>query len=327
MSELVSSAEIETAAERIRGVVVRTCPVPHGASRTAHSRLLIKPESLQPVGSFKLRGAYAKISGLSDRDRARGVVAHSSGNHAQAVAYAARTLGVAATIVIPDNAPANKVAATEACGAHVVRCAPSGAARSERAQRIAEETGAVPVPPYDDREVIAGQGTVGLEIVADVPDVDAVLVPVSGGGLISGVAAAVKAVRPRTRIIGVEPALAADARDSLRAGRLCGWDPADTGRTIADGLRVERVGELPFAHLRAWVDDVVTVDEDEIRAAVRALAVDSRLVAEPSGAVTTAAYLSHRAELPAGDVYVAVLSGGNIDPGRYAEILTGGAAA
>ncbi|HEY3686758.1 MAG TPA: threonine/serine dehydratase [Streptosporangiaceae bacterium] len=321
MADLVSLTAIESAAERISGRVLRTPLVHYCAPTESATRLLVKAENLQRIGAFKQRGAFAKVSGLSTEERARGVVAHSSGNHAQAVAYAAHVLGVAATIVIPDNAPEMKVAATERWGATVVRCAPSTAARLAACQEISDATGAVPVPPYDDPDVIAGQGTLGLEIADDAPDTDVVLVPISGGGLISGVAAAVKARLPHVKVVGVEPALAADARDSLRAGRVVAWDAADTARTMADGLRVERVGALPFAHIQAYVDDIVTVTEDEIRAAVRELATGARLVAEPSGAVATAAYLYRRDELPAGRTYVSVLSGGNIAAGRYAGLL------
>jgi len=324
MADLVSPAVIESTAVRISGHVLRTPLVPYSEPSESATRLLVKAENLQRIGAFKQRGAFAKVSSLNDDERARGVVAHSSGNHAQAVAYAARELGVSATIVIPENAPPNKVAATEAHGAKVVRCAPSGAARLAVAQEIAETTGAVMVPPYDDPYVIAGQGTLGLEIAEDLPAADVVLVPVSGGGLISGVATAIKAKSPGTKVVGVEPELAADARDSFRAGRVVAWDAADTARTSADGLRVEQVGDLTFAHIQAYVDAFVTVSEDEIRTAVRELATGARLVAEPSGAVATAAYLFRRDELPPGRTYVSVLSGGNVSADRLAELLTGG---
>lgn len=323
MADLVSPAAIEATAERISGHVLRTPLVPYSEPPESATRLLVKAENLQRIGAFKQRGAFAKVSSLNDNERRRGVVAHSSGNHAQAVAYAARELGVSATIVIPDNAPPNKVAATEAQGAKVVRCEPSGAARLAAAREIAETTGAVLVPPYDDPYVIAGQGTVGREIAEDSPDADVVLVPISGGGLISGVATAIKAELPRALVVGVEPELAAHARDSLRAGHPVAWDPADTARTMADGLRVERLGDLTFAHIQKYVDAIVTVSEDEIRAAVRELATGARLVAEPSGAVATAAYLFHLDELPRGRTYVSVLSGGNVSADRYAELLAG----
>lgn len=324
MTDLVPLTAIEATAERISGHVLRTPLVSYSEPSESATRLLVKAENLQRIGAFKQRGAFAKVSSLNDAERARGVVAHSSGNHAQAVAYAARTLGIEATVVIPDNAPESKVAATEEHGAKIVRCTPSTAARMAACQEIIDATGAVLVPPYDDPHVIAGQGTVGLEIAEDVPDADVVLVPVCGGGLIAGVATALKTRLPGVRVVGVEPELAADARDSLRAGRIVSWDAAETARTMADGLRVESVGELPFAHIRAYVDDIVTVTEDEIRDAVRELATGARLVAEPSGATATAAYLYRRTELPAGRTYVSVLSGGNMSAERYAELLTGG---
>ncbi|WP_242902866.1 threonine ammonia-lyase [Actinomadura terrae] len=318
-SDLVSLTEIEAAAGRLAGITVRTPLVPFPLPPGAPS-LLVKPESLQPVGAFKLRGAYATISSLPDDVRERGVVTHSSGNHARAVAYTARELGIRAVLVMPHTTPAVKVDACRELGAEVVYVEPNAEARVETADRLAAAHGFTMIPPYDDARVIAGQGTVGLEIVQDRPDVDVVLVPISGGGLISGVAAAVKALRPEARIIGVEPELAADARDSLRLGRPVSWTAEDTGRTIADGLRVQQVGDLPFAHIQALVDGIVTVTEDDIKATMRRLARETRLVAEPSGAVATAAYLHHRDELPEGATYVSVLSGGNVDPALFQEV-------
>lgn len=315
MSDLVNVEEIEAAAERLVGVAVRTPLV-----RLPGTPLWLKPESLQPVGSFKLRGAYAAISGLPDDERALGVIAHSSGNHAQAVAYAAQALNIPAVLVLPTTAPTVKVDACRRLGAEVVFVEPTMSARVNTSTRLAEAHGYTLIPPFDDRRVIAGQGTIGLEILADAPETDAVLVPVSGGGLISGIAVAIKSQSPETRVVGVEPELAADARESFREGMRVAWDPAQTARTMADGLRVERVGALTFAHVQEYVDDIVTVTEDQIRAAMHTLAFDARLVAEPSGAVTTAAYLAGvvPAEHP-----VAIVSGGNIDPVRYTTILTG----
>jgi threonine dehydratase len=320
MADLVSLPEIEDAAERLAGVAVRTplVPFPGAGDGTA---LLVKAESLQPVGAFKLRGAYATISSLPEEQRERGVVTHSSGNHAQAVAYTARALGVPAVLVMPHTTPGVKVDACIALGAEIVYVEPTAEAREETAAKLAAAHGFTLVPPYDDARIIAGQGTAGLEIVEDRPDVDVVLVPVSGGGLISGVAAAVKALRPEAKVIGVEPELAADARDSMRAGRPVTWDAEKTGRTIADALRVQRVGDLPFAHMRAHVDGMVTVTEDEIRGTMRRLAREARLVAEPAGAVATAAYLHRRDELPAGRTYVSVLSGGNVDPALFLDVM------
>jgi threo-3-hydroxy-L-aspartate ammonia-lyase len=334
MGDLVSLEEVRAAARRVAGVTVRTPLVPFPAARTAAGAdLLIKPESLQPTGAFKLRGAYNAIYAVTrELDSCAlpaGVVAHSSGNHGFAVAYAARLLGISAAIVVPDNAPSVKTDAIEAAGAELVRVEPTLAARIAATDEIARVRGYHPVAPFDDRDVIAGQGTVGLEIAEDTASRPpaAVLVPVGGGGLISGVATAVKSLLPGTRVIGVEPELAADARESLRKGTRVGWAPADTARTRADALRVEQVGELTFPHIQAYVDDIVTVSEDELLEAVRLLAVRARLVAEPGGAVAVAAALFRdRAELglapgePRAPL-VAVLSGGNIDPAVLAEIL------
>lgn len=329
MAELVSLDEIRIAADRLRGAAVRTPLVPFNGPARAAKSLLIKPESLQPTGAFKLRGAYnavyAVTRDLNSCALPEGVVAHSSGNHGFAVAYAARLLGISAAIVVPVNAPKVKTDAIAAAGAELVRVEPTLAARIAATEEIARVRGFHPVAPFDDRDVIAGQGTVGLEIAEDARP-QAVLVPVSGGGLISGVAVAVKALLPGTRVIGVEPELAADARDSLRTGTRVAWTPEQTGRTKADALRVEQVGELTFPHIQAYVDDIVTVSEAELLDAIRSLARQARLVAEPGGAAAVAAALyrearelgvTHDADAPV----VAVLSGGNIDPALLAEIL------
>jgi threonine dehydratase len=319
--DLVSLADIEQAAGLLASVAVRTplVPVPR-----LHRHLSIKPESLQPTGSFKLRGAYTAISLSGAAAREHGVIAHSSGNHGHAVAYAAALLGVPAVVVVPSTAPKVKTAAIEYYGARLVTVAPTLAARIAATDELIAQHGYVLIPPFDDRRVIAGQGTIGLEIAADAPHADLVLVPISGGGLISGIAAAIRALRPGTAVVGVEPELAADARDSLRRGERVGWPAADTQRTIADALRVEQVGALPFAHLRELVTDIVTVTEDEIRAAVRLLATQAGLVAEPGGAVAVAAGLFRAADLPAARAPIAVLSGGNIDPALLTGILAGG---
>jgi threonine dehydratase len=314
---LVTLDEIRTAADRIRDVAVRTPLLP--CLWAAPDRpLWLKPENLQPIGAFKIRGAYNAIAGLPDSARAGGVVAYSSGNHAQAVAYAARAFGVPAVIVVEDSAPPIKVAATRALGAEVVQVPLPD--RESAALELGSARGLALIPPFDHPDVIAGQGTIGLEIVADLPDVDVVLVPISGGGLISGIAAAVKSLRPATAVIGVEPALGADAAASLAAGELVRWSPADRARTVADGLRAEP-SDLTFAHLRKFVDDIVTVTEEEILSAVSLLARRSRLIAEPSGAVATAAYLNRADALPAGKT-VTLVSGGNIDPTLLARLLT-----
>lgn len=316
---LVGLEELRAAQQRIAGVAVRTPLLPCPWAADGGRRLWLKPENLQPTGAFKLRGAHNRLAALTGEERARGVVAQSSGNHAQAVAYSAGLLGIKAVIVMPDTSPAVKVENTRAFGAEVVLVAPGE--RDTLPAELAERHGYVWVPPYDDRYVIAGQGTVGLEIAEDAPDeLDTVLVPVSGGGLISGTAAALKLTCPGVRIVGVEPELAADAQASLRSGEHVVWPVADTYRTIADGLRTPSVGVLPFQHLQAYVDDIVTVTEDEIRDTVAVLARRGRLVAEPSGAVAAAAYFHHAAET-GGRVFAAVVSGGSIEPGLLAELL------
>ncbi|GGP35229.1 threonine ammonia-lyase [Saccharothrix coeruleofusca] len=307
--DLVTLTDIQAAAALIAPAVVRTPLLPQDDG------LWLKPESLQRVGAFKIRGAYHALARLPEQVRARGVIAYSSGNHAQAVASAAALFGIKATIVIPDNAPAVKIEATRAHGAEVVLVPMPE--RESRARELAEATGATLVPPFDHPDVIAGQGTIGLEVLADLPDVATVLVPVSGGGLISGVAAAVKALRPSAAVVGVEPELAADAAESFRAGARVPWSPADRARTVADGLRAE-LSELTFAHLRAFVDDVVTVSEGEILDAVRVLARRARLVVEPTGAVAVAAHLKS----PRPGKTVAVVTGGNVDPEVFARILS-----
>jgi len=319
---MIGLGDIEEARRRLRGVALRTplVPCPHGREGRA---LYFKPESLQSTGAFKLRGAYNKISSLSPEERRRGVIAHSSGNHAQAVAYAARALGTRAVIVMPRNAPRVKLEATTVLGAEVVPVGADSGDRVRRAGELAAEHGYVPVPPYDDEVLIAGQGTIGPEILEDLPEVETVLVPVSGGGLISGIAAAIKLSRPEVRVIGVEPELAADAKASLKSGRLVEFPAEQVGRTVADGLRVRRLGKTPFEYVRAFVDDIVAVAEEEIIEAMRRLALRVRLVAEPSGAVTFAAYLFHGDELSAPRRTVAVISGGNVEPHLLAEVLAG----
>ncbi len=316
--DLVSLAEITDAARVLAGVALRT---PLVSAPMLSPKLLIKAESLQPTGSFKLRGAYTAISARGQDARDRGVIAHSSGNHGHAVAFAAAQLGVRAVVVVPDNTPAVKTDAIQSYGAQLVRVAPALAARLAAVEELMARHGYVLIPPFDDRTVIAGQGTIGLEIAADCPQVDLVVVPVSGGGLISGIAAAIRASRPAARIIGVEPELAADARDSLRRGEPTGWPAEDVQRTVADALRVERVGDLPFAHIRDLVTGIVTVTDDEMLAAVALLARHARLVAEPGGAAAVAACLFHAGELPESVAPVAVLSGGNIDPVLLAGVL------
>lgn len=314
--KLVTIEDIREAADRVRGTAVRTPLLPCPWADDDRP-LWLKPENLQPIGAFKIRGAHNAIARLDARARARGVVTYSSGNHAQAVAYAARAAGITAHIVMPDVTPQVKVDRTRGYGAEVV-LVPIGE-RESAAYEIAERRGAVLVPPFDHPDVIAGQGTIGLEIGADLPDVELVLVPVSGGGLASGVGTAVKALCPGASVVGVEPELAADTREGLAAGSLVDWPIERRARTIADGLR-SQPSELTFAHLRAVLDGVVTVTEEEIKAAMRELATQGRLVVEPSGAVGLAAYRHRAADLPAGRTVV-VVSGGNVERSELVDIL------
>ena len=312
----VTISDIRQAAERIRSYVVRTPTVPARWGDGDRS-LWIKPENLQPIGSFKIRGAFNAIGGLDDAVRRRGVVAYSSGNHAQAVAFAAAVFGIPAHIVMPEDTPEVKVRATRDDGAKVVLCGPGE--REAVATALVEDTGGTLIPPFDHPAVIAGQGTIGLEIAEDLPDIQNVLIPVSGGGLASGIGTALRALCPRAKVFGAEPELAADTADGLRVGHRVDWPVADRNRTIADGLR-SQPSKLTFAHLQQVLDGVVTVTEDEIRAAVRELAYSAHLVAEPSGAVALAAY-RHRVT-PPGHTAI-ILSGGNIDPTLLRQILAG----
>jgi threonine dehydratase len=290
----------------------------------SHGRsLFLKPENQQPVGAFKLRGAYNKLASLSAEDRKRGVITYSSGNHGQGVAYAARALKIKAVIVMPSNAPAIKLEATAALGAEIVLVGPGSAERQLKAEELAAQHGYVIVPPFNDEQIIAGQGTIGLEILEDLPPVEAVFAPVGGGGMISGVATAIKLSRPSVKVIGVEPGLAADAQASLRAGKIVQFPADEVSRTIADGLRTQSIGPINFEHIRRYVDDIVTVSEDEIREAVRLLAANPKTVAEPSGAVAVAGFLFRRDQLPKTKLNVAIISGGNIDPKMLEEFRSG----
>ena len=321
MANLITLADIQQAQERIKGIVTRT-PLIRCPGHPSDCELYFKPETLQPVGAFKLRGAYNKIASLTDAERAQGIIAFSSGNHAQGVAYAARVLGVKATIVMPAIAPEIKVQKTKAYGAQVVLLH-DGSEEEWRiaAEELAAKHGYVMVPPFNDKTIIAGQGTAGLEILEDLPDVETIYVPIGGGGLASGVGAAIKLSGSTARVIGVEPEFAADARSSFYAGHIVEFTLEQTRRTIADGMRAPRLGDITFAHIRAYVDDIVTVSEEEIVEAMRRLLFNARLLAEPSGAVTFAAHLFRSAELPPSRRSVAVISGGNIAPELLAEIL------
>jgi threonine dehydratase len=310
----------------LRGVAVRSelvrFPREKVEPQTGKRQLYLKLENQQPIGAFKIRGAYNKIASLPREEREPGVITYSSGNHGQGVAYAARVLGVPAIIVMPENAPLIKRQATEAMGATVVLVGPSSLERQQKAEELVRRNGYAMVPPYNDEKIIAGQGTIALEILEDLPEVDTVLVPVGGGGMISGIAAAIKLSKPTAKIIGVEPELASDAQASLEQGKVVQFSSEQVGETIADGLRTQSVGPINFEHIQSYVDRIVTVGEEEIRQAMRLLARNPKTVAEPSGAVAVAAFLFHQDRLPDAEVNVAILSGGNIDPQMLKQLQT-----
>ena len=313
---MIELADVEAAAQRLAGVANRT---PVFTSRTldaiVDARVHVKAESFQRGGAFKFRGAYNKISSLPAEALERGVLAYSSGNHAQAVAIAAQLLGTRATIVMPEDAPAAKVDATRGYGAEIVPYDRWKDSREEIGAALAEARGLELVRPYDDPLIMAGQGTTALELLADVSDLDTLVVPVGGGGLIAGCATAAKGLRPEIRVVGVEPAAGDDTRRSLAAG-----ERVDIGvpRTIADGLQASAPGELTFEVNRRLVDEIVTVDDDEIVDAMALLFDRLKLVTEPSGAVGVAALLAGRVR---GERVGVVISGGNVGVARFAELV------
>ena len=317
-SDLVQLAEIQAAAPRIASLARRT-PVLE-ASVPACARLFLKCENMQPAGAFKIRGAANMLQQLPPAERAHGVITYSCGNHGQAVALAAKSLGVPAVIVMPTTAPPIKVEGVRRCGAEVIFEGTTSADRRTRAEAEAAARGLTIIPPFDHPWIIAGQGTAGLEVLEQVPDAALVLVPVGGGGLASGVAAAVKQSRPDVRVIGVEPRGANAMQRSLEAGH-----PVTIARSqsIADGLLPVRPGDLTFAHVQAFIDEVVTVADEDIVAALRWLYYDARLVVEPSGATALAALLSGAvpAPAPSSGPAVAVLSGGNVSPASLSALL------
>jgi threonine dehydratase len=330
---MITFSDLQTARSRIQGVTVRTHLIefnrglPHVSPLMRDMginliglQLFLKPENQQPIGAFKLRGAYNKIASLTDEERSHGVISYSSGNHAQGVAYAARALKVKSVIVMPNNAPEIKREATAKLGAEIVLVGPGSDERKNKAEELAAQHGYIIVPPYNDEKIIAGQGTIGLEILEDLPGVETVLSPVGGGGLISGVAAAIKLTNPKIKVIGVEPELAADAQASLRSGKIVQFPAEQVSRTLADGLRTQSIGPINFEHIHAYVDDIVTVTEDEIRRAMKVLAQNEQTAAEPSGAVSVAGFLFHRNELPDTKVNLAIISGGNIEPQMLEEL-------
>jgi len=317
--ELVTLEEIENAARGLANVAVRTPLLPVGAlSDQLGVPVYVKPEMLQRSGAFKFRGAYTFLSRLSGDVRARGVIAPSSGNHAQAVAMAAKLFGVPATVVMPTTVTKAKREGAERLGARVVLAGTTTSDRYEKALELVRAEGSTLVPPYDDATIIAGQGTLGLEIAEDAPDVGTVIVQVGGGGLSAGVSTAIKGRVPTARVVGVEPAGAPKLSRAREAGRPVRLDKTSG---ITDGLLAIEVGRLPFAHHRRYVDEVVQVEDSAIPAAMRLLLDRMKLVAEPSGAITIAALLGGLVRPTAGRPVVAVLSGGNIEWDGLQELL------
>jgi threonine dehydratase len=319
---MLNLAAIRAAERRIDGTLRRT-PLERSTQLGARAgvSLWLKCENLQTTGSFKVRGAYNKLRTLGDDVRSRGVVTVSAGNHAQALAWAARATGVPCTVVMPAAAAQSKADASAGYGAEVIRFG-TGAEAFVRARQIAEERDLTFVHPFDDVEIGAGAGTVGTELVAQVAErgarLDAVVVPIGGGGLISGVATAVKELDPRVKVFGVEPVGAAVMRRSLDSGHP---ERLDALHTIADGLAAPMAGELPFNVVTRHVDDVVLVRDEEIAEAMGALLSRTKLLAEPAGAAATAAVLYGKVPVPRGSTVVSILSGGNVDLGRLRELL------
>ena len=322
---LVAPADIERAAHDLRDVAIRTPLLPAAwLSEELGADIRLKCENLQRAGAFKIRGAYTAVARLSPEQRARGVIAYSSGNHAQGVALAAKLFGIRAVVVMPTTAPEVKQAGARRLGAEVVLEGTSSVERQTRAEAIAAAENLTIIPAFDHPDIIAGQGTTAIEILADWEDVQAIVVPVGGGGLISGVAAYVKQMRPDVRVIGVEPRTANAMQRSLVVGR-----PVEIplSRTIADGLMPVRPGDLTYAHAQAFVDEIVLVEDDAIVDATRRLLADSKLMVEFSGAATVAALRARAFSVSSGERVVAILSGGNLDARRALELIGPAAAA
>src|SRR3954452_415749 len=305
--DLITLDDIRSAAKRV-AAIARVTPL-LDVSPQAEQSLLLKCESLQPGGAFKIRGAYNMVAQLTSDQRSRGVITYSSGNHGQAVALAARSVGAPAVVVMPTTAPAIKVNGARAFGAEVIFEGTTSLHRRARAEAEATARGLTMVPPFDHEWIIAGQGTLGLELLDQQPDVATVLVPVGGGGLISGVAAAIKQSKPSVQIVGVEPSGAAKMKASIDAGSI---QTLASTHTIADGLMAVRPGDLNFAHVRTFVDRLVTVDDDAIGSAGGWLFTQAKIVAGPSGAASVAAALT--ADPPFAGPAVAIVSGGNLAP-------------
>ena len=316
-TQLVTLGDLQDAARTIRPVAVRTPLLPADiVSEQLGVPVWVKPEMLQRGGAFKFRGAYNFLSHLDPDERARGVVAPSSGNHAQAVALAAKLYGVPAVVVMPTTVTAAKRSGAERLGARIELAGTTTAHRMARAEELVRDEGLTLVPPYDHPMIIAGQGTVGLEIAADLPSVDTVLVPVGGGGFSAGVAAAIKLSLPNARVIGVEPSGAPKLSRAREAGRPVRLEHSGG---LADGLLAVEIGHITFAHHQRYIDDVVLVDDAALRGAMRLLLDRLKLVVEPSGAITIAALLGGKVK--AKGATVAVLSGGNIEWDGLRELL------
>jgi len=321
--ELVTLDEIKAARERIRSSALYTpllkAPWPGTQAQYAHQALWLKCENLQPMGAFKIRGAFNMISQLSKDQLARGVITYSSGNHGQAVALAAQTLGAPAVIVMPTTAPQVKIEGCKSYGAEVIMEGTTSLDRQQRAEQEAAARGLTIVPPFDHKQIIIGQGTMGLEILEQCPDVGTVFVPVGGGGMASGVATAIKLSKPSVRIVAVEPKGAPKMSTSLAAGKPT---TLPSSKSIADGLMNLRPGDITFAHIQKFVDEVVTVGEEDIAANVAWLFRNARLVVEPSGAITTAAVALGLGHVDASNgAVVAVVSGGNVAPEAFARYV------
>lgn len=306
--------DITQAAKKISTYIHRTQLLPsQKLSKLISASLKLKTENLQRAGSFKIRGALNKLLSLSEEEYKKGVVAFSSGNHAQGVALAAKLLGITATIVMPEDSMLLKVEATKGYGAEVIQSGVNAATRSKVAKDIVEKTGAILVPPFDDPFIVAGQGTVGLEILEDWSEVETIVVPLGGGGLSSGVTLAATSINPKIKVYAVEPQAGNDGQLSLRKGEIVN---INVPNTIADGARTTAIGEIPFSILRQRVTDIVTVSDEALLEAIKLLAIYSKLIVEPTGALSVAALL--QGKIPNSGKTVAILSGGNIAP----EILT-----
>lgn len=314
----VTLEDVKKAHETLKGVVKRTalddCPI---LEEITGNEVYLKLENLQRTGSFKVRGALNKISNLTDEEKSKGVIASSAGNHAQGVALGAKSMGINATIVMPKSAPLAKVSATRSYGAEVVLHGPVYDDAYAKACEIQKETGATFVHPFDDKHVIAGQGTIGLEILEDLEDVDAIVVPVGGGGLLAGIAVAVKSINPSIKIIGVEASNAASMKSAMQKGYV---HEINTNSTIADGIAVRKAGELTYELIKKYVDQIVTVTESEIAQAILFLIEKNRVVTEGAGAASLAAIISGKFRMK-GKKIVSIISGGNIDVNFMERIL------